>query len=193
MSRAVSTSLMPWPRAAKAPVSGSQKVRVPMPAMESLIHAPSRYWPSLPHWTAVAVNCTGLSSRTARMLMGVPAAAWRALCTCSMLSTSAWLMWVMMSPSRRPQSRAGALLPAGPATWEKPTTITPSEKSLMPTARPMGRTVRASAARAVAAGINDAATSITATAAASHGRVLDSSLMGPPLCFKKSARLPRQC
>ena len=52
ISVAVSTSLMPWPKAPNRPVAGSQKVRVPIPAMESRIHAPSLYWPSLPHWTA---------------------------------------------------------------------------------------------------------------------------------------------
>ena len=86
-------------------------------------------------------------------------------------------MCVMMSPSRSPQSRAGALLPSAPATSEKPTTITPSEKSLMPTARPMGITVRSSAARAGAADTNDASTNITATARAAHGLVLDSSFI----------------
>ena len=35
ISTAVSTSLMPWPRVPNRPVSGSTKVRVPMPAMES--------------------------------------------------------------------------------------------------------------------------------------------------------------
>ena len=145
--------------------------------MESRIHAPSLYWPSLPHWTAWAVSCTVLSSRTARMLMGFPPTSWRTLCTSSMLSTSSRLMCVMMSPSRSPQSRAGALLPSAPATSEKPTTITPSEKSLMPTARPMGITVRSSAARAGAADTNDASTNITATARAAHGLVLDSSFI----------------
>ena len=63
MSWAVSTSLMPWPRAPNTPVSGSQKVTVPMPAMESRIHAPSLYCPSLLQRTARAVNWTVLSSR----------------------------------------------------------------------------------------------------------------------------------
>ena len=47
----------------------------------------------------------------------------------------------------------------------------------MPTARPMGITVRSSAARAGAADTNDASTNITATARAAHGLVLDSSFI----------------
>ena len=65
-----------------------------------------------------------------------------------MLSTSSRLMWVMMSPSFSPQSRAGVCLPSAAATSPKPTTITPSENSLIPTVRPIGITSLVSAALA---------------------------------------------
>ena len=57
--------------------------------------------------------------------------------------------------------------------------------------RDRGRTVRASAARAVTAGTNDAATSAAARTAPSHGRNLDSSFKEPPLLMQKSRR--RSC
>ena len=62
-----------------------------------------------------------------------------------MVSTSVELMWVMMSPSRSPQALAGFTAPSWVVISEVPTTTTPSEKSLIPTARPTGTTVSASA------------------------------------------------
>ena len=62
-----------------------------------------------------------------------------------MVSTSLPLMWVMTSPVFRPQSRPGLWGPDWVSTWDRPTTSTPSEKSLIPTAFPMGMTLRTAA------------------------------------------------
>ena len=157
-----------------------------MPAMESRIHAPSLYCPSLLQRTARAVNWTVLSSRRARILMSASPACWRAAWTSSTVSTSERLMWVMMSPSFRPQSRAGAERPWSEATSEKPTTITPSENSFTPTARPTGTRVRGcSAARAGGA----RARAVTASAAAratTHGLAFCSSFTFPASPFQRS-------
>ena len=42
MSAPVSLSLMAWPSPANVPCSGSRKVMVPMPALESRTHTPAR-------------------------------------------------------------------------------------------------------------------------------------------------------
>ena len=65
--------------------------------------------------------------------------------TSSMVSTSLALIWVITSPSRRPQLLAGVTFPPDAGIWENPTTSTPSEKILMPTARPTGITRRPAA------------------------------------------------
>ena len=116
-----------------------------MPAMESRIQAPSLYSPSAEHSTAWAVSCTCSSLRMARMLMVSPSSSCKRADTSSMVSTSVELIWVMMSPSRRPQSLAGFTAPFWVEISEVPTTTTPSEKSLMPTARPTGTTFKVSA------------------------------------------------
>ena len=77
------------------------------------------------------------------MDMASPSSSWSRADTSSMVSTSVELMWVMMSPSLRPQAFAGFTLPSSVAISEVPTTTTPSEKSLMPTALPTGITVGA--------------------------------------------------
>ena len=115
---------------------------VPMPAMESRIHAPSRYDPSVMHWAAAAVVSTMRPPRVSWMASSSPPVDCSRDCTCSMESTCCPSMCVMMSPVRRPHARAGDSAPSSVATSVSPTTMTPRENSLMPTVRPTGITVR---------------------------------------------------
>ena len=63
-----------------------------------------------------------------------------------MVSTSLPSMWVITSPAFKPLVRPGDAGPSGVSREDSPTTSTPSEKSLMPTARPRGITVSPSSA-----------------------------------------------
>ena len=140
ISTAVSTSLMPWPRVPKRPVSGSAKVRVPMPAMESRIQAPSLYWPSSLDWAAWAVISWLTSFRVMVRVIACPWSSWSMAWTASMELTWVPLMWVITSPGWSPQARAGEASPWSVVRSDSPTTSTPWAKSLMPTALPRGTT-----------------------------------------------------
>ena len=77
-----------------------------------------------------------------------------------MVFTSVWSMWVITSPAFRPLVRPGAAGPSAVSMEDSPTTSTPSENSLMPTAQPSGITsppAPATAAAATASGLAGAA------------------------------------
>ena len=115
-----------------------------MPAMLSRIHAPSCHVPSSV-CTGQAVMDNVRCPRCTDSASGSPAVACSISCTCSVEEMRWPSMAVMMSPSRRPHWRAGQ----SPFS-ARPTTSTPSAKSLMPTAFPKGITVFSSAGEAQA-------------------------------------------
>ena len=115
-----------------------------MPAMLSRIHAPSCHVPLL-FCTGQAVMDSVRWPRCTVSASGSPPLVCSSACTCSVEEMCRPLTAVMMSPSRRPHWRAGQSLFS-----VRPTTNTPSAKSLMPTAFPKGITVFSSAGEAKA-------------------------------------------
>ena len=107
--------------------------------MESRSQAPSRYVPLL-SCTACAFRETVFPFRSTCSFMAAPAAVRTAACTSSTVSTSFPFSVSMMSPVFRPQRLAGEARPLCVSISARPTTSTPSEKSLIPTARPEGTT-----------------------------------------------------